>query len=676
MKKEVKLKELKLRSFKGIKSLDITFDGNTNIFGKNGVGKTTIFDAFVWLLFGKDHLDRKDVQFKTLDKNNNVIHKLEHIVEAVLEVNGTELLLKKILKEKWTKKKGALTSELTGNVTDHYWDEVPVKKNEWDSKINELIDEKVFKLLTNPFAFDSLKWQDRRSVLIDIVGGVSDEEIAERNSEYQNLVSKLSKGKDLEAYRKQIQASIKKAKDDLKMIPTRIDEVERGKPEGLNFDQLRRELTSKENFLASVNEQLEDAAKAFQIKLDAVREQKVKINNLKTDIKIVEDNTLKRATEQCRPDTSVKDSLVAQKSAKESDLSSYKSGLSRLENKLEELKKDISNRDIFIQRKRDEWTTENSKEATFADHILACPTCKRAFEEADVEEKKAEIVANFKRNKAEILARINKEGKELASEKAAFEEELKTIQSRVEDGKKTIQDLELEIKEIDQKILGIEAPETKDPQEVYTEILKSDSDYKNMLEELKGLEESLVEPEKSDNKELIEKRQELTKAIEQIKLELSTEIVIDSANKRIKELEDEENKLVQQIADVEREEFVIENFIKDKINFLESKINKKFSFVQFKMFDHQINGGISETCEALIDGVPFSIANTASRINAGLDIITTLSEYYGVVAPIFIDNRESVTDIINTEAQIINLIVSPQDEKLRIESTNLQTELA
>src|SRR5690606_32443073 len=118
-----------------------------------------------------------------------------------------------------------------------------------------------------------------------------------------------------------------------------------------------------------------DAAKAFQIKLDAVREQKVKINNLKTDIKIVEDNTLKRATEQCRPDTSVKDRLVAQKSAKESDLSSYKSGLSRLENKLEELKKDISNRDILIQRKRDEWTTENSKEATFADHILACPTC-------------------------------------------------------------------------------------------------------------------------------------------------------------------------------------------------------------------------------------------------------------------------------------------------------------
>ena len=107
-------------------------------------------------------------------------------------------------------------------------------------------------------------------------------------------------------------------------------------------------------------------------------------------------------------------------------------------------------------------------------------------------------------------------------------------------------------------------------------------------------------------------------------------------------------------------------FIKKKIDTLESMINKKFSYVKFKLFETQINGAEIECCKALIDGVPFSDANTASKINAGLDIINTLCEYYKITAPIFIDNRESVVSIIDCKSQIVNLIVSKPDKTLRV----------
>ena len=52
---KIRISNLKLKNFKGIKDLEIDFNNeNTNIYGKNATGKTTIFDAFKWLFFDKD----------------------------------------------------------------------------------------------------------------------------------------------------------------------------------------------------------------------------------------------------------------------------------------------------------------------------------------------------------------------------------------------------------------------------------------------------------------------------------------------------------------------------------------------------------------------------------------------------------------------------------------------
>ena len=147
---------------------------------------------------------------------------------------------------------------------------------------------------------------------------------------------------------------------------------------------------------------------------------------------------------------------------------------------------------------------------------------------------------------------------------------------------------------------------------------------------------------------------------------LNNRDVAERTRARIEELKAEERQLAAQISVLEGHRYLIELFIKVKVNLLEDSINSRFRTVKFKLFDVQINGAVVECCETMINGVPWADANNAGRVNAGLDIINTLSGHYGVSAPIFIDFRESVNELIETNSQIINLVVS-QDPKLRVE---------
>jgi exonuclease SbcC len=205
-----------------------------------------------------------------------------------------------------------------------------------------------------------------------------------------------------------------------------------------------------------------------------------------------------------------------------------------------------------------------------------------------------------------------------------------------------------------------------DEESVYQKLLSDNPIYRLKNQELSSLLATIEDVPKVDVSELQSQRAVIVQDIDNIKSNLRNETQIKAVDDRIKVLEKEEKDLAQQIANVEKTQFVIERFNKLKIDTLEAKINEKFKFVKFKMFENQINGGEIECCKALIEGVPFSDANTASKINAGLDIINTLCEFYQVTAPIFIDNRESVVDVIAIESQLINLIVSGEDKKLRV----------
>lgn len=668
--KTIQIKDITLTNFKGLRNEKISFEKNTDIFGANGTGKTTIMDAFLWLLFGKDSTDRKDFEIKTLDKFNVVIPKIEHEVAATITVNDIEIVISRILKENWVKKRGSETTEFSGNVTEYYWDGVPMQQKTFQEKVSGILDETVFKLITNPLAFNSLKWQDRRNVLVDIAGAISDSDLAAGNVEYENLVAQLTNGKTLAEYQKQILASIKKAKEDLKGIPIRIDEVSKSKPEAFDFVNLGISLDIKEKALSKIDEEIIDSTKAFDGKLQAINEKKTKANSLKSELEIIKTNTKTEIEKSLKPDTSTLDNLKRNLETKKGELSSYENGLNTLNTKGTSINGQIESITGKLATLRTDWAAENAKELTFNDEDFHCPTCKRDFESGDIEGKKAEMLVNFKTKKQNALADINTKGANFSNEKTALETELKGLNERIENGKKSIETFKTEIKTIEGSIeaeaLKTTSTATIDKDSLVRESLIKNSNYKDKLQELATLEASIEEVPTVDNSELKARRSSLVQEIDTIKSQLRNEEQIKSVDKRVADLEKEETELAQQIANVEKTQFVIEKFNKLRIDTLEAKINEKFKFVNFRMFETQINGGESECCDALIDGVPFSDANTASRINAGLDIINTLCEFYQVTAPIFIDNRESIIKVIDIKSQLINLIVSENDSKLRV----------
>lgn len=677
--KTIQIKDITLTNFKGLRNEKISFEKNTDIFGANGTGKTTIMDAFLWLLFGKDSTDRKDFEIKTLDKFNVVIPKIEHEVAVTITVNDIEIVISRILKENWVKKRGSETTEFSGNVTEYYWNGVPMQQKEFQARVSEILEETIFKMITNPLAFNAMKWQDRRNILI-AMAPITEEEIANGNEAFEKLLNDAKAYKTIDEYKKMITASIKKAKEDLKEIPTRIDEVSKSRPEAFDFLRLRLDLESKNNALTKADEEITDSTKAFDGKLQAINEKKAKANALKSDLEIIKTNTKTAIENGLKPDTSTLDNLRRNLETKKGELSSYENGVNTLGTKVNSINGQIESINGKLVALRKEWADENAKELTFNDNDFHCPTCKREFEAGDVEGKKSEMLTNFRIKKAEALAAINVKGSNLGIEKTALETELKGLNERIENGKKSIETFKTEVStllsqvanEADKSVPG----QNVDKDAILTEKLLSNADYWAKKQELETLQASIEDVPTVDISELKAKRATLVQEIDIIKSQLRNEDHIKAVDKRIEDLEKEETTLAQQIANVEKTQFVIEKFNKLRIDTMEAKINEKFKFVNFRMFETQINGGEVECCDALIDGVPFSDANTASKINAGLDIINTLCEFYQVTAPIFIDNRESIINVIDIESQLINLIVSENDSKLRVAFPVLKQELA
>lgn len=650
---KIEIKKINLKNFKGIKDKEIQFANETFIYGENATGKTTIFDAFTWLLFGKDSTDRKDFGIKTRDKNGDEIPKVEHEVSAILSVDGKDIELKRVLKERWQKKRGAEEAEFTGNETLFFWNDVPLQAGEFQAKINDLIGESLFKLITNPLYFSSLKWQDRRAILTSLAGNITDAEIAENNNEFKELLTGLG-DKSLEDFKKEISVKKKKLNDEIKTIPARIDEVRVAMPENIDFKSLNQEYLEISEQVNILDEQITNENKALEAAYKAKNEVQARIYDVKSELQRIEFEEKQKATNA---------------------VDEYKSNINRLELSLANKKQDkttginafnnLVNRkaegDSIIINLREQWIETNAGELSFNENEFHCPTCQREFESSKIEEKKALMKSNFEKNKAEKLANIDSEGKRIKSE-------LEELNIRISKGKQYVDDLEEQINLIETQLAEAK---NKTAEPVSADI--SNPKYNILIEELKSLDQQVAEVPNISIDNLKSQKRELLAKLDLLKLEINKEQDLKKSNSRIAELNDLQKNYAQQLAELERKEFTMQNFIKAKMEAVESNINNKFQYVKFKMFETQVNGQEIESCITLVDGVPFEDANNAARINSGLDIINTLSSFHKTTAPVFIDNRESVNRLIFSQSQIINMLVS-LDKSLRVE-TNKKGEL-
>lgn len=642
---QIKLLNLKLKNFKGIKDLEINFEGkSTNIYGRNATGKTTIFDAFKWLFFDKDSSDRKDFNIKTLDKNNQPIHFLEHGVEAVLLIDGQDTIFKKVFHEKWVKRRGQEQQEFAGHETSYWIDEVPIKKKDYEEKINSIIPENLFKLITDPSFFNNqMTWKERRELLTHISGtNITDEDILDTDDRFEKLKENLQ-GRTIEDYKKVVNSKIKELNKQKETIPVRIDELTKTliTDHEINYEELQGEKEKYNQELSRVEENLTDIqarAKENMKKADQLAIAKNELHNLKFKLEVEHDSRYS--------DEVIK--LENEKSILEGRERNITSELEERQRKVDSAK----------QRKEElykKWDDILATKLEFDPESFICPTCKREYDESKKEEMKQVFINNFNEHQKMEKEKINEEGK--------------AINICLEENEGKINELNSNLKEVKEKLETINKTilEKQDEKEKLGKIdVTKLPQYEDKLKEVKALEEEVSKIAKSDTSEITNQKNEVINKINEIDKKLNERDVQEKTKNRIKELELEEEKISGQIQELESQDYQIEEFTKTKVKMLEEAINSKFKLVRFRLFDKQINGGLVECCDTLVNGVPYSDVNNAHKILAGLDIINTLSEFYNTTAPIFIDNKESINDLGQSNAQIISLIVT-EDSSLRIE---------
>lgn len=647
--KKVIIKRLSLLNFKGLREFQIEFnDSMTSVLGKNGSGKTTIFDAFTWLLFGKDSEDRKSFNIKTLDAQGVAIPRIPHEVSAILTVDDEEISLCRRYSEKWQKKRGSATEEFTGHEEERLYNDVPMSVKEWGEKITSICSEQVFKFITNPLYFSAQKTDAQRAMLFRMAGDISDAEIAAGNEDFTALLASLT-GKTMEEYKREIQAKKRRIKAEIDGIPERIDERKRDMPEAENWMALDADLQSKKSELEKVEKSITDKSQAYSEASNAKLEISKKEFNLRQKLLNREYEIKQEVQKEYNEQSSKQSYLRRQVENAQAELNRVQSEMSRYQSDLNTMQ---SKRETLIA----EWREINARTLFFKEDEFVCPTCKRPLDIDDIERKQNEMTESFNTRKAADLAENNRKGQ---ANKKAMEDTVALIKKCEE----RIAELSKKIEELKANPLysaTLTAPDA-------TQTIEADAERNNLVDEIAKVKAELDKPvEATDTTELTEQKKSIMSEIDIIKAKLAKKETIERNNQRIQELETQLRNQSEELAQLEGIEFTMAAFSKARIEAVESRINGLFSLVRFKMFEQQINGGEVETCEATVNGVPYSDLNNAMTINAGLDIINAICKSEGVTAPIFIDNAESVNELLHTQSQMIRLVVT-DDETLRVQ---------
>lgn len=638
---DIRIKSIRLLNFKGQRNTTVEFDGQSrSIFGANATGKTTIFDAFTWALFGKDSKGAAQFNIKTLTPDGEIIWKLPHSVTVELLVDGKPTTIRRDFEEKWVKARGESEETFRGHEVSRFWNDVPCTAAEFDLKVAELCQESLFRLITNPAYFCSLDDKEKMRMLNALEGNTTDDQFMAATPEFADFLRVLD-GKTLDEYKRELAGKIGRTKTEVEALHTRLDEVNHNLPEDQDWHEIelgivecdaaierlrwlqsdaakRSEELGKER--ARVQDEINAAAFQLRARENAIREEVRDADYLRSAAKRELQGRL--------------EGLRQEQAAINLNAAALKARREKLLARLKELTA--------------EYKAIHALTFTFDEALGVCPACGQALPAVDVMATRQKMLERFNTDKADQMAANISDGS--------------GVQAELKSNGDLLSKYEADYTAVTNKITELEADpvlrqetRTTDP----APVIDADGEVAALrakIDKLRGQLDSIPATAVPADYAAEERGWQTKKS--ELERRLYVRTTIATAKARMAEIEASIKTNGQHLLDLECDAETIKQIQKAKALTVEARINSQFRMVRFKMVADQINGGDRQVCEATVDGVPYASLNNAARINAGLDIINAFCHYYGVTAPVFVDNAEAVNELMPMQSQVISLVVS------------------
>lgn len=674
---KIKLKKMQISNFKGIKGLEICFDDVTNIRGTNGVGKTTIFDAFCWCLFGKDSHEVAKFDIKPI-RNGEVVSGVDSIVKIELSVDGFPIIFERNYHEVWKTPKGSIEKVFDKHEVKYAINEVPVKAKQYEDKVNEILDSKTFKLLTNPYAFTSQKADIQRKILFEVLGENSDEEVIKSNVKLNDLLSMLE-NKTMEELKAETKATISMLNKKKAEIPIKINELENMKVDEDTTEIVNRikELREKRAEHIDIIEKSNEVKAMHQRRKMELTEKENKVNKEyqteKDKISEMERKRSQKLMEASKNANKPKEEAYKVYVNKKEEMNNVKHSIDKLESNLAYEKENMAKYRTNIDNLVADLKAVESNEYVYKGETI-CPHCGAEIKAEKINSIKAREEVKFNKQKTDSIAKIKAEGKQFQELYVNLKTKIQSEEKSLEVLKETLKFLETETNEAYASWQNIKESTISYPgiEEDEKNIVLAKENLKNkfdkVISEIRAEEEEISNITMVDITSHNEEIVNIDKNIKELEKELSKVERNSEIDERINKHLDEEREISIKIAELQRKEFLCDEFVRSKVKLVEDKIANKFKYISFKLFRTFLSSdNVEECCEATVNGVPYNNnVNTAAKINAGLEIINVLSEHYGVQAPIFIDNAECCVEYIPTESQIIKLYVDENYKNMEV----------
>jgi len=642
---KMQLISLTLENFKCHEHLEISFDGkNASIYGENAAGKSSVYDGLTWLLFGKDSHGKKDFDIKPLTLEGAVKdHAAITSVEAVLRIDGADRKLKRTYYEIWSTKRGSADATFDGHSSDYFVDDVPCKKNEYTRRVGEIIDENAFRLLTSITYFASeLPWQERRATLFNVAAVATDEEILASDARFAPL-SAAMQGLPMDDYRKKLAAQRKGLNKTREDTPARLDECKKTVSDlsGIDFDALERRRAEVQGKRAEVQRELDQAEHdggrtELQNRLAGVRNEIGQLDNENAAHRLAQ-----RQVQGADETVTVQQNINAahtQEKRRQSDLAYLRSRKKSLDDE--------------VAACRARWDAVNGEQFRGG----TCPTCGQPLPQ----DKLAASMSVFEEDKTSRKDKAVQEANRAKDALSGVTVDIARLERESAEEQKRLEDLTNRLRQLE----SAPKAEITDLDGYAARKAELETRAAELKEKLDGLDKQSAARRKVLQDALFDADGELSR----LTGELAKKTALDYAHNRMEELRSQAAAASEELNQLDGMLYLCEEFTRYKAKFIEESINRRFSLVRFRLFREQINGGLDDCCDVTVNGVPYATGlNSGAKVNAGIDIINTLSRHYGAQVPLFIDNAESVTGLAQADTQVIRLVVSEADKELRCE---------